>query len=502
MTEKNDFVADEWTPVTPKGAEEWAVFDFDDFFQVLATTGKKILAKEYQETGTWPVIDQGAEIVSGYTDDETKLIKSDKPVLVFGDHTRCMKFINSAFAPGADGTKLLVTRDAIDPRFAYHLYFAIKLPNRGYSRHFGFLRRCSFPVPPLNEQRRIVERIEAMFDEIDHGVENLKKAKTSLGLYRQSLLKSAFEGRLTADWRAKNADKLESPESLLARIQKERDTRYESALKDWEKAVVEWRKGGEIGKKPAKPKRLRDQKARHHPDLDVPSAWGTVPLVGIVSEAVLGKMLDKQKNLGTPRPYLGNINLRWGRFVVDKAKTIPIEDHEVERYGVRAGDLVICEGGEPGRCAVWNGDDNSVFVQKALHRVRFTESYNSIFAFHFFAFASSFSLLDRLFTGSTIKHLTGKALDEVLLPLCSPAEQAEIARILDERLSAADALETEIDASLARADALRQSILKQAFSGKLVPQDPNDEPASVLLERIKAEKTKAPKARRKRKATA
>ena len=210
-------------------------------------------------------------------------------------------------------------------------------------------------------------------------------------------------------------------------------------------------------------------------------------------------MLDRQKNRGQPRVYLGNINLRWGSFNVDPGKKIPIEDHEVPRYGVRAGDLIICEGGEPGRCAVWNGDNNHVFIQKALHRVRFTPSYSSRFAYFFFKFATVAGHLKKHFTGSTIKHLTGMALEEILLPICCPPEQAEIVRILDARLEAAEIVDADIDANLARADALRQSILRRAFSGQLVSQDPDDEPAHALLARIRAGRgghsTKKPRGR-------
>lgn len=137
-------------------------------------------------------------------------------------------------------------------------------------------------VPPLNEQRRIVEKIEAMFDEIDKGVESLHTARTTLGLYRQSLLKSAFEGRLTADWRAQNADKLEAPETLLARIQHERDTRYKTALDAWQDALAQWRAGGEKGKKPAKPKRPRDIPAKAT-DIGI-HGWTMMPLGLLIDE--------------------------------------------------------------------------------------------------------------------------------------------------------------------------------------------------------------------------
>ncbi|WP_411817360.1 restriction endonuclease subunit S [Hyphococcus sp. DH-69] len=417
--------------------------------------------------------------------------------------------ITSVPAATNQGFKSVVPYTGIFNEYLYHYLKASKqlAEQRATGTTFKELSGAAFgvlpaPLPPTNEQRRIVEKIEAMFDEIDKGVESLQTARAALGLYRQSLLKSAFEGRLTAYWRAQNADKLEAPETLLARIQTERDTRYKTALDDWQTALTKWRADAEQGKKPAKPKRPKDLKSEPHDRFAIPSSWITAPLGAVAFEAVLGKMLDRQKNRGKPRPYLGNINLRWGAFDVDAEKTMLIEDHEVPRYGIRAGDLVICEGGEPGRCAVWQGADESVFIQKALHRVRFTQSFSAWFAYYFLRFATFAGLLDKHYTGSTIKHLTGKALDEVLLPICSPAEQTEIVRILDEKLEAADALDAEIDAALTRADALRQSILKKAFSGQLVPQDPKDEPASILLERIKVEKAEREQAaKRNRKST-
>ncbi|MCZ0943387.1 MAG: restriction endonuclease subunit S [Gammaproteobacteria bacterium] len=368
--------------------------------------------------------------------------------------------------------------------------------------NFNQIGNFEVQVPPPGEQRRIVKRIETLFDEIDQGVESLRDAKRAVKLYRQSLLKSAFEGRLTADWRAKNPDKLESPEVLLASIREEREESFRAALDEWEEATAEWRDNGEFGKKPTKPKLPKTVAERSDGQLATPTTWATVPLQRIALEAILGKMLDRQKNRGQPRPYLGNINLRWGLFKVDPEKLIPIEDHEVPRYAVRKGDLVICEGGEPGRCAVWKGEDDKVFIQKALHRVRFTASYSPMFAYYYFRFATVAGLLDKHFTGSTIKHLTGKALEEVLLPICSPAEQAEIVRILNEHLAATNTLEAEIDVNFTRGEALRQSILKQAFAGQLVPQNPDDESAAILLERIKAEKaSQKPKGTaRKRKA--
>lgn len=359
------------------------------------------------------------------------------------------------------------------------------------------LRSQPFELPPTNEQHRIVAKIEALFSELDAGQDSLTRAQAQLKLYRQSLLKAAFQGRLTADWRKSNADKLETPETLLSRIRTEREARYKQALDDWQTALAEWRACGEVGRKPAKPSRPDDTpSAGENGKTDVVE-WVRIPLGGLAYRADLGKMLDQAKNKGTPRPYFGNINLRWGAFNIDEGKTIPIEDHEVERYGICAGDLVICEGGEPGRCAIWTGEDNRYFIQKALHRVRFTGSYLPFFAYYYMIYAAQSGILEKRFTGSTIKHLTGSALAEVPFPLCSIPEQREIIAILEEKLSSVDAIETEITTALAKLSALRQSILKKAFSGQLVPQDPSDEPASALLARLR---DTTPTPRRKTKA--
>ena len=339
-------------------------------------------------------------------------------------------------------------------------------------------------LPPLNEQRRIVAKIEELFSELDEGVESLKAARAKLDIYRQAMLKHAFEGKLTAQWREENKDKFETPEQLLSRIKKEREARYNRQLQEWKDAVKKWVEGGKSGKKPSKPKSPLPITVSpvHNP------FWTHLSLNELAAEAVLGKMLDREKNTGTSRYYLGNINLRWGNFDLENLKTMKVEESEIQRYSLAKGDLVVCEGGEPGRCAVWEGTYHTMLIQKALHRVRFTESYSSYFAYYFMTYAASSGLLSPNFTGSTIKHLTGKGLGNVLFPLCTLAEQKQIVCLLDRSFNLSDELERQIETEVRRSDALRQSILKKAFSGQLVPQDPDDEPASILLERIKAEK--------------
>jgi len=200
-------------------------------------------------------------------------------------------------------------------------------------------------------------------------------------------------------------------------------------------------------------------------------------------------MLDKEKNQGIKMPYLRNINVRWGDFNLDELVEMRFEEHEEERYGIKYGDLIICEGGEPGRAAIWKEQIPNMKIQKALHRARFFEDLTlNKFVMYFLLFSASTGHMSRFFTGTTIKHLTGQGLSDLTIPILSFEEQEEIVQEIESRLSICDQLEATIIENLQKAEALRQSILKQAFEGKLVPQDPNDEPAEKLLDRIKAER--------------
>ncbi len=190
-----------------------------------------------------------------------------------------------------------------------------------------------------------------------------------------------------------------------------------------------------------------------------------VPL-GKISISRLGKMLDKGKNKGTPRKYLRNINVRWFSFDLSDLLEMRIEDDEVEQYTIQKDDLVICEGGEPGRCAVWESDD-TIFYQKALHRLRFTDGSYPKFYMYYLWFLSQMGNLKSYFTGTGIKHLTGQSLVKIPVPNLSSDEQGEIVSKIETRLSMCDGIEKMVDAALAQTGAMRQSILKQAFKGEL-----------------------------------
>lgn len=220
-----------------------------------------------------------------------------------------------------------------------------------------------------------------------------------------------------------------------------------------------------------------------------------------VAELCLGKMLDARKNIGQLRPYLRNANVRWGAFDLTDLQEMPFEDRELSRYSVTNGDLVGCEGGEPGRCAVWRGRQ-AMFIQKALHRVRSRDVIDPTYLAHFLRHLADSGELAESFTGTTIKHLPGVKLAALLVRYPSRDEQHRIVTAIEthfSRLDAAVALLQRAKANIARA---RASVLKAAVEGRLVPTEAalarvegrSFEPAAVLLERILVEREAAWKA--------
>lgn len=158
------------------------------------STGK-IKKKDYKEKGLLAVIDQGQQLIGGYTDNIEKKVNCELPVLIFGDHTRIVKYIDFPFGSGADGTKILQAKDVVLPKYLYYgtQYLTLIMSDRGYARHYQYIEKMDLPVPTHDEQKRIVCHIEELFSKLDAGKEILKKTKQQLAVYRQAVLKKAFE---------------------------------------------------------------------------------------------------------------------------------------------------------------------------------------------------------------------------------------------------------------------------------------------------------------------
>lgn len=158
-------------------------------------------------------------------------------------------------------------------------------------------------------------------------------------------------------------------------------------------------------------------------------SWQTRPL-NEIADFVLGKMLDQAKNRGELLAYLANINVRWGDFDLSDLREMRFEPHEVERYGLKPGDIVMCEGGEPGRCALWKGQREGMMIQKALHRIRPRAGLDSTFLYYAFLTIGKQNGFAPFLTGATIKHLPREQLARVPIRFPEWSEQRAIAVVL------------------------------------------------------------------------
>lgn len=344
-------------------------------------------------------------------------------------------------------------------------------------------------LPPLAEQQRIVTKIEELFSELDKGVENLRTAQQQLKVYRQALLKHAFEGKLTADWRAQNPEKLESADALLARIQQKREGRYQQQLQEWENK-------GKKGSKPKVPKfspPLTAEELSRLPEL--PFGWGWSRLgaaFGIYVGATPSRKVPEFWDGHIPWVSSGEVAFCRIKSTKERITELGYVNSSTETHP--AGTVMLAmigEGKTRGQPAIL---DIEAAHNQNTAAIRVSET-GCAPEYVYLYLCLQYEITRMLGSGNNQKALNKERVSGVVLPLCSVSEQKVLNQILDEKLSTLDQLEQTITHSLQQADALRQSILKKAFSGQLVPQDPNDEPASVLLERIRAERVAQPKAR-------
>jgi len=345
--------------------------------------------------------------------------------------------------------------------------------------------RFELPLPSLKEQERIVAKIEELFSDLDAGVAALKRAKANLKRYRASVLKAAVEGKLTEEWRAKHPAR-EPASTLLARILKERRQKWEAD---------QLAKFAAAKKEP--PKNWRDKYVEPTPPdttelPSIPNSWTWATMDAIAD--VVGGITKDQKKANQPGmrkvPYLRVANVQRGFFDLSEMKSISASEDDIADLRLETGDVLFTEGGDRdklGRGWVWSGELTECIHQNHIFRGRLVsqDMQPRLVSHHGNTFGKEWFIKAGKQT-TNLASINLGILRRFPVPIPPAAEQAEIIFQVDETLSQIDAAEVQIEQSLIRASRLRQSILKRAFEGKLVPQDPKDEPASVLLERLRA----------------
>ncbi len=339
------------------------------------------------------------------------------------------------------------------------------------------IKQIIIPLPPLPEQRAIVSKIELLFSELDNGIANLKLAQEQLKVYRQAVLKKAFEGELTRKWREQQLD-LPDANDFLKRIQKEREEVTKS------------------GKKLQKNNQLNETELS-----ELPNGWGWTRLGNLVEEPKYGtsKKCDYNINgIGVLRIP----NISDGLINDSDLKFAQFNSTEIENYRLKTGDiLTIRSNGSVdlvGKCALVSSKDEKYLYAGYLIRLRpRSPLINSKYLLNCLSSIDlRYQIESKAKSTSGVNNINSGELQSLIIPLCSLPEQQAIVQEIETRLSVCDKIEQENEANLERAEALRQSILKKAFEGKLlnekelaeVRKAEDWEPAEVLLERIKAEK--------------
>lgn len=194
----------------------------------------------------------------------------------------------------------------------------------------------------------------------------------------------------------------------------------------------------------------------------LPEGWVRRTL-GELAEVSLGKMLDAKKNRGDLRPYLANINVRWGRFDLWEVRDMPFEFHEFDRYSLMHGDIVMCEGGEPGRCAIWKDQVPGMMLQKALHRIRVRPGLDHYFLYYCLSYMVKSGRLAGLFTGATIKHLPREKLIKAVVEI--PPER--LVRVFADYVAPIELQIRTLELALWRASEARDLLLPRLMNGEI-----------------------------------
>ncbi|MGB5970461.1 MAG: restriction endonuclease subunit S [Spirulinaceae cyanobacterium] len=348
------------------------------------------------------------------------------------------------------------------------------------------IKKINIPLPPLNEQHRIVAKIEELFSKLDAGIELLNKLKTKLKRYRQAVLKAAVEGNLTKEWREAHQGELEPASDLLKRILKQRREKWEAD----ELAKMEAK-----GKTPKNDKWKQKYKEPVAPDTsDLPElpdgwCWVSAEQINDASRNITYGVIKLGQHIENGVPTLRSSNVRYLKLDLKGIKRIsPIISNKYNRTILNGEEVLVTIRGTlggvisvPQKCQGYN-------ISREIGLIVPSRSiYSECYAIMIGSSVVQ-NWLSRHTKGIAYTGINLETLNQMPVPLFSTTEQKEIVVEIEEKFSIIDHLEKTIETNLKRSEKLRQSILKQAFTGQLVPQDPKDEPASKLLERIKAEK--------------
>ena len=423
-------------------ARVWPLVPFEKVAIAQSDRGQRLKQRHYLADGSIPVIDQGQASVGGYTNDEGAAFTGELPVVLFGDHTRAVKLVHHRFAVGADGIKIFRPAEGVRAKYLYYWMKSAPIPDRGYGRHYQYLRALSVPLPPTEQQDEIVAEVEKQFSRLDEAVANLQRVKANLKRYKASVLKDAVEGRLVpteAELARREGRTFETGEHLLQRILEARRAR--------------WTGRGKF-KEPLPP----DSAGFN----SLPAGWVWASGDQLTSVITDGEHITPRRT-SEGVLLLSARNVLNGRLALDDVDYVPEEEYQriAKRIAIQAGDVLLSCSGTVGRSCVVPAGLRFTLV-RSVAILRPVVMLAEFMTYNLQSPLGQSQIDDRKTQTAQANLFQGK-IRQLVFALPPLAEQTRIVAEVDRRLSIIREVEAEVDANLQRARALRQATLARAF---------------------------------------
>jgi type I restriction enzyme S subunit len=439
----------------------WATATLGDILTL--EYGKGLTEQKREKTGNVPVY--GSSGIVGYH--SSYLIK--EPSIIVGRKGAVGSvFLSEGPSWPIDTVYYAIPPKGMDLKFVSYLLKTLSLSSLdrstaipGLNRNDAYVKKVL--IPPVNEQLRIVGKVEELFSFLDAGVASLRAVQAQLKRYRQAVLKAAFEGKLTQQWRQARQNQIEPAQKMIALI----DPKFLKKQSKWH--------------------------ANHVSPSNLPFGWAEGRLEDLIYIAGRIGWRGLKADEYTPEGplFLSVYNLNKGD-IVDLSETYHLSE---ERYAespeiqLRNNDILLAKDGAGiGKIGIVQGLTTKATINSSLLLIRSGSVFLPKFLFYFLKGPKMQSLVRSRITGSATPHLFQRDIRQFDLLIPPLLEQEEIVREIESRLSVVDEVEKITKQAINQGNHLRQTILRAAFEGKLVAQDPADEPAEKLLERIKAER--------------
>lgn len=463
--------------------EGWKIERLGDI--AISEKGKKPKNQFREKTDKYcyPYVDIEAfekGIIKNYTDGVKCVLCNEDDFLMVWDGSRS-GLVGKGIKGALGSTLVRISLPEVNNLYAY--YFLLSKYKEINTRAKGsgtphvdpdLLWNYAFPIPPnLETQQAIVNKIESLFDEIDEGIGRLKTAAQQIQQYRQSLLKNAFNGELTKEWRSKHADALPSENELLAQIQTTREQHHAQQLADWQTAVSQWEQNGKEGKKPSKPSTLKKlesiEKLNEIELTELPDGWFWERLGLMTLGVEYGTSAKSQPEGKVPVLRMGNMQngkIDWTDLVYSD------NDEEIKQYLLKKGDVLFNRTNSPelvGKTSIIETDEKAIFAGYLIRINHLTEITDGRYLTYFLnsMIAKKYGNFVKT-DGVNQSNINGQKLINYPFVFCSLKEQKEIADILEQKFTACDQLAAELAKQLKQAELLKQAVLKAAFSGNLL----------------------------------